>query len=277
MMTIPKGIQDLISIAKQAIALVVGAFILAGCGGGGMSSSNATVSEAVLKKVAEKKIYFGHQSVGFNIIEGIDDILKEKTGNRLHIVKTDDPAMFKSPLFGHSTVGSNDDPTSKVQDFSSSMERGLGNTIDIAFFKFCYIDIHKGSDIGKIFMVYKETMDRLRKEYPKTRFVHVTVPLTVTEPSVKTFIKKVLGKEDNNIKRNAYNELLLKEYAGKEPVFDLAKVESTYPDGRKNTFSAGGKQYPSLVPDYSDDGGHLNLRGRRVVAAELLKFLASVE
>ena len=29
------------------------------------------------EKLAQKKIYFGHQSVGFNIMEGIKDVMKE--------------------------------------------------------------------------------------------------------------------------------------------------------------------------------------------------------
>lgn len=242
-----------------------------------MAKSTATVSDAVLEKVAGKKIFFGHQSVGFNIIDGIGDIAKEKPGIRMNIVKTSDPDEFKSAIFGHSTVGENDDPASKVRDFARYMEKGLGNKVEIAFYKYCYIDINKTSDVDKIFSAYKETMGRLKKEYPKTRFVHVTVPLTVTKFSVKGFIKKMMGKEDNNIKRNRFNDMLHAEYGGKEPVFDLAKVESTYPSGERCTFTEGGKRYFSLVPDYSDDGGHLNEKGRREVAAELLKVLASVE
>ena len=36
-----------------------------------------SVPESTWKKLSEKKIYFGHQSVGFNIIKGLEDILKE--------------------------------------------------------------------------------------------------------------------------------------------------------------------------------------------------------
>jgi hypothetical protein len=251
--------------------------LIAACGGKEMVKSNATVPDAVLEKVAGKKIFFGHQSVGFNIIDGIGDIAKEKPGIRMNIVKTSDPEAFQSAVFGHSTVGENDDPASKAKDFKRYMDKGLGNKVDIAFYKYCYIDINKTSDVDKIFSAYKETMERLKKEYPKTRFIHVTIPLTVTKPSVKGFIKKLLGKEDNNIRRNRFNDLLQSEYGGKEPVFDLAKAESTYPNGERCTFTDGGKRYFSLVPEYSDDSGHLNGNGRREVATELLKVLASVE
>ncbi len=33
------------------------------------------------QKLSQKKIYFGHQSVGNNIIDGIKDIMKENPSN----------------------------------------------------------------------------------------------------------------------------------------------------------------------------------------------------
>jgi lysophospholipase L1-like esterase len=56
----------------------------------------------------------------------------------------------------------------------------------------------------------------------------------------------------------------------------MAAVESTYPDGRPCTFRVAGRTYESLVPEYTTDGGHLNERGRRAVAAQLLVFLAGL-
>ena len=40
------------------------------------------------KKLAKKKIYFGHQSVGFNIMDGVQDVLKENPQIELKIVET---------------------------------------------------------------------------------------------------------------------------------------------------------------------------------------------
>jgi hypothetical protein len=253
------------------------------CEGGKMSGKkdsaklNNNISEKMLEKIAEKKIYFGHQSVGFNILDGVNDILKETPNIKLNMVKTSDPALLKTPIFAHSPIGLNDEPESKTQDFVNKMKNGLGNNTDIAFFKFCYVDITSRTDIDKVFSDYKKNIEELKKEYPATRFVHVTAPLSVSKPTIKTFIKKLMGRQDNNIKRNLFNERLRKEYDGIDPVFDLANVESTYPDGSKASFTNGGKTYYSLVPEYTDDGGHLNKTGRKVAAAELLKFLSDVK
>ncbi len=103
----------------------------------------------------------------------------------------------------------------------------------------------------------------------------------MTKTSIKTWIKKIIGKKDiweydDNIKRNQYNQLLKEYYEGKEPVFDLAKIESTYPDGKRCTFEKDGKTYYSLVSEYTSDGGHLNEKGRKIVAEKLLVFLANL-
>ena len=269
---------------RHLLTAVMVTVIFNACTGGEMSDKvqqsaegGIIVSDKVLAKVAEKKIFFGHQSVGFNIIDGISDIVKEEQGASLNIVKTNTPDVFSSPVFAHFTVGENNDPASKVKDFSRFMDNGIGDHADIAFLKFCYIDVNKTTDTDKIFSVYKETMDRLKNRYPKTQFVHVTVPLTVSEVSIKSLIKKLLGREDNNIKRNHFNERLIQEFSGQDPVFDLAGIESTSPDGNRSTFTEGGKRYYSLAPEYSDDGGHLNEKGRRVAAVALLKFLSDIE
>lgn len=240
------------------------------------SHSDETVTLAVLQKVAEKRIYFGHQSVGLNIIDGIHDILKDHQGVELKMVKTTDPAVLNSPVFAHSMIGENEDPVSKINDFVRSMDSGLGGKAEIAFFKFCYVDITRSTDVEKIFSAYKSALQRLKEKYPHTKFVHLTAPLSLSLPSLKGWIKGVLGREDNNIKKNAFNAMLRREYGGSGLLFDVAAIESTHPDGRKASFTSSGTTYDSLVPNYTNDDGHLNETGRKIMAAQLLKFLSTL-
>ncbi|HDD05193.1 MAG TPA: hypothetical protein ENF51_01760 [Candidatus Aenigmarchaeota archaeon] len=230
--------------------------------------------------LAKKQILFGHQSVGFNILDGIRDVMREHPFIKLNIVETEDPKDFNAPVFAHFRVGRNTDPRSKCDSFAEVMEK-VGEKVDIAFFKFCYVDVGAKTDIDEVFSYYTKTMDSLKKKYPKVTFVHFTVPLTVSRTTIKTRIKLLIGwKEiweyDDNIRRNQFNELLRNEYGGKEPLFDLASIESTFPDGRRSFFKKGGKVYYSLVPDYTLDGGHLNELGRKIVAEQLLIFLANL-
>ena len=49
------------------------------------------------QKLWEKKIYFGHQSVGFNIMTGMEDVFRENHGLKLKVMETNDPADFSEP------------------------------------------------------------------------------------------------------------------------------------------------------------------------------------
>jgi len=107
--------------------------------------------------------------------------------------------------------------------------------------------------------------------------------LKKTKASPKSFIKRLLGRDDgffdnkHNVARNEFNELIRKEYMGKDAVFDIAGIESTYTDAARETFSQNGKTYYSLVPDYTNDGGHLNELGRKRLAEGLLRLLAGLQ
>src|SRR3989339_816109 len=75
--------------------------------------SQPTIQEQELKEVRLKKIFFGHQSVGGNILEGIHSLLAGTTQPALRIVETADPSSFTEPLFAHAKIGTNGDPQSK--------------------------------------------------------------------------------------------------------------------------------------------------------------------
>ena len=236
-----------------------------------------TIPIATWEILAKKKIFFGHQSVGNNIIDGVEDLMKTHTGIKLHILRTEDPSGFSSGGFAHYSIGQNEKPETKIQDFERIMDQGIGSQADIAFFKFCYVDITAKTDIQKLFNEYKHTMDVIKNKYPKTTFLHCTVPLmTNPKSSIKSLIKKLLGRVSgihNNVARNEFNELLRNEYSGKAMIIDIAEMESTYLDGTKESLMQDNKTYYSLIPDYTDDGGHLNELGRKQVAEEFLKLL----
>ncbi|MBE7414086.1 MAG: hypothetical protein HS130_02175 [Deltaproteobacteria bacterium] len=238
------------------------------------------VTEKGWSSLARSRIYFGHQSVGNNILDGISDVMKERPSVRLTVSQTSDPRAFAGPVFAHSGIGKNQDPLSKNLEFARFVEAGIGGKADFAFFKYCYIDINSGTDAKTLFNEYRKTLASLKAKYPETTFVHVTVPLTVVQTGWKVAVKKVIGRPiggyADNIRRNEFNELLLKEYSGKEPVFDLAAVESFARGGEKTGFTANGRQYLSMKPEYASDGRHLNERGRKIVAEELLAFLANL-
>jgi len=254
------------------------------CKGAEMTSvdPNSAKTDKIPKEVwdalSRKKIYFGHMSVGFNILDGIRDFMQGERQARLNIVETSDPSAFREPIFAHSPIGKNAYPLSKIDNFRSILESGVGDKADIAFFKFCYVDIHGGTDVDALIRAFDETIQALQARFPKLTIPVITAPLTVVPAGLKTSLKKLLGQGEPdktaNIKREAFNAHLREKYG--KLVFDLAALESTLPNGQRTSFVEDGKTFYALDPSYSDDGGHLNATGRRIIAAGMLRFLAEL-
>ncbi|MCP4138482.1 MAG: hypothetical protein GY754_46420 [bacterium] len=261
---------------------IVPLFLMTACGEGDIMNEKSApltkisaVQDSSLEQLTEKKIFFAHQSVGFNLVDGIKDLIKDNSKIKLNLVETGKPEDFNKGIFAHAKNGKNFNPGSKIDAFAKTMEGGLAEKADIAFFKFCYVDFNKDTDINKVFNDYKTTMAKLAKKYPKTKFVHITAPIKVKESGVTTSLKGILGKgHEANIKRNQYNEMLKKEYSGS--IFDLAQYESTHPDGKREGIVKDGKSYYTLIPEYSHDGEHLNEKGRKIVAEQFLIFLSGL-
>lgn len=268
------------------IAIILTLALLLACKGDAMKTNNKTLSsctdvpESDWQHLSQKNIYFGHQSVGFNIVDGIKDIMKENPHIKLNVIETSDPSNVRGPSFAHFPVGENTNPKSKRDAFTSLMNKGSENKVDIAFFKFCYVDIRHETKIPELFEEYESTMSSLRAKHPQTVFVHFTVPLTTIQSGPIALIKQILGRPvagyEDNIKREEFNEKLRKRYLGKEPVFDLALIESTNEEGNRLSFTHQGKIGYILASEYTNDGGHLNERGRKIVAEQLLIFLSKL-
>lgn len=235
-------------------------------------------TDTALALLQHKRIYFGHQSVGANILDGVRALCRAFPAHGLNIVETARPDDFSVPVFGHSKIGRNQDPRSKIDAFAEIMGSGLGDKTDIAFFKFCYVDVTDGSDVAGLFNYYRTVMAQLSAAFPRTRLLHLTVPVTVMPDLLRRVIGRLRQRRNrvahDNLARAEYNRLLTQAFAGKEPVFDLAGTESTTGSGYTLRHTLQGREFHTLVPAYSSDGRHLSETGQRVVAAALLDVLA---
>src|SRR6056297_611450 len=264
--------------------LISGLFFVPSCNNGDHMQATKTYQKIIdsipaqqWEKLSRQKIYFGHQSVGYNIMDGMAD----NAAINFNIKETSDLSDFDQPVFAHSRNGENRDWQSKIDGFHDKINSGLGKKADIAFFKLCYVDITGETDAQKLFESYRQTMKQLEKEFPDTVFLHTTAPLKTTKTSWKIWIKKLIGKEHiweyaDNIKRNEFNDLIRQEYGDSRRLFDIARAESTYLDGNRETFEKDGERYEALVPIFTNDGGHLNEMGRKVVAAHMLRVIADI-
>lgn len=233
-----------------------------------------------LQTLSKARIYFGHMSVGGNIISGLESILAENRDIKLNIIERNPGKTLPDKFLLHSSIGKNTDPLSKCIDFKNIIELELKDKINYAMFKFCYIDISENTNIDELFVKYKKTMDKLVSTYSEIQFIHVTVPLQhiVSGPSV--WIRELLGQPNNtklaNIKRNQFNELLRENYKN-QPLFDLASFESIHPNGSKEIFHyKSNTKYQGLIDNYTDDGRHLNDFGKRKIAGDFISQLAKI-
>lgn len=272
------------SITKKVTVLMLMAIaaLLTSCSevkkGEQVMSAVDKISSDEWKVIAQKRILFGHQSVGKNLIDGLNDLAGKDPVARLNIVETDSPVGTSGPIFAHFPVGANTKPDSKIASFADHLTKN-GKNIDVAFFKFCYVDTNMDTDVESLFQRYQKAMVELKKQFPDVAFVHVTIPLTSLEAGFKGSIKKMFGKpvgEEANVVRTRYNTLLRNAYAGREPLFDLAAVESTAPDGSRIQGQKNGAAYEALCPQYTYDGGHLNELGRSRCAIAMIQTLSNV-
>ena len=224
------------------VALVIGAGVILGIG---MSIRTEKVIpdenhwnidsrfDSSFEKLGNSRIFFGHQSVGQNIVDGVGEIRVEDEELCLEIVEEKEFNDSRKCVLFHSKIGRNTRPESKIRAFKKIMAHSVGKDVNIALMKFCYVDINRDSDPRMVFDAYSKALAELKEELPGTVFVHVTVPLEsmprTAEGALKHFVKRIIGRPgviDDNTVRCRYNDLLREHYSGKEPIFDLAAVES---------------------------------------------------
>lgn len=266
---------------KSFFIIPITLVFLLGCGDGREPGGSTMRFELMddLDALKGITVFFGHQSVGRNILDGVEGLLNQHNRTQaLPITMLDSGPQRSEAFILHSRIGKNQDPISKCDDFYQTMHRGLGEKVDMALFKFCYIDVNSRTDIEYLFDYYKNTMLRLKEEFSSVRFIHATVPLRTSPDNLGVALRELLGRKNmskaDNQARNAFNQLLTSSFQ-RDPVFDIAGLQSTYPDGRRDFFRQDNAQYPRLIEAYTDDGGHLNAVGRKWVAGNFITLLAA--
>jgi hypothetical protein len=276
---------DRIIIKSWSCCIIIVLLLLtfSGCGRKAVESTRAvdevTLSDQQACSLNTKTIFFGHQSVGDNIMQGVRDLMARDQRLKLNIVDSDSPETVSGPAFIESHIGENQKPQSKDKAFRTIMEKGIGLKGGIAMYKYCYVDIDSSTVVRQMFENYREGIAGLKQLYPMLKIVHITVPLTTVESKTKAWAKAILGKptsRDANIKRNHFNNLLRQTYGNTDPIYDLAEAESTRPDGTRSFFMQGSERIFVLAPELTTDGGHLNEAGSRAAAQRLLLLLSKI-
>lgn len=229
-----------------------------------------------LEAAARSRFFFGHKSVGANILGGIPTVYAAAGMAAPTIVETREPQQAGS-FIAHAQVGRNRDPHGKLKDFAELVDGPLGENLEVALVKFCYADVVADTDVGALFDQYRSTLDGLAERHRGLTLLYATVPLT-TDRSWKANVKALLGSDDrrgpaDNLARHRYNTLVRERYGDTGRLFDVAAVEATL-DRQPMTRTVAGQPYHVLNRELSSDAGHLNAAGSAAAAAELLRVIA---
>lgn len=231
--------------------------------------------------VAATRVFFGHQSVGANIVHGLS-ATDAGTSTPLAIVESRARQTGTSGLFQHASIGVNGDPLGKISDFAAVMNGEVGDSVDVALMKLCYIDFTSTTDPQAVFDAYVSTMEALEKAHPDVAFLYTTAPITVDPgwlQKAKSTLRVWLGRSDastpENLVRGRYNDLIRAKYASSGRLFDIAALESRLANGRHAGRDDGGRTYMVMNPELASDGAHLNDRGAALLAEELVRLVAA--
>lgn len=232
-------------------------------------------AKAAMSVLKDARVFFAHHSIGDNLMDGMKK-LEEASGSALRFKKTDDVPK-EGGVFVDANPGENLKPLSKVDDFVSMLKNHQDGGADVAVMKFCYVDFPRDMKVEELFDYYVKSVEEIKKARPDLTLVHMTAPLMSRPTGWKADLKRMLGRkvweDETNVYRNAFNKMVTERYKD-EPIFDLAKVESTYPDGERELHDDGLGSYYGMVPAYTTDGGHLSESGKIAGAQGFVEVLA---
>lgn len=237
------------------------------------------VTTAGWERLASRRLFFGHQSVGGDILAGVDEVLREHPSIPLRVIETSDPSRMREPGLYHARIGENGKPATKLASFVQLASTGVADS-GTALLKYCYVDVEGDTDPIALFEEYRRAVDALKAANPGLTIVHVTLPLQTDWGEYFHWKRVIRGQltthRELNWIRQRYNQRLRETYGGREPLFDLAHLQSIGADGTVRTVRYRRSRVPILAREWTYDGGHLNEQGRRRIAEAFLATLASL-
>lgn len=256
-------------------------FTLSSCADKSMPASvdDGTLPGAI-NTIAGARLLFCHRSVGRDVLHGVESLAQDARVD-IRILQFKNLPVESGPGIFHCEVGVNGKPESKVDAFLELLSLPDKPAFDLAILKLCYADLHV-KDVGRaksLFDYYVSAVEKLRSARPDVRVVPATIPLRADLKSWKTPVRRLIGMgaydDEEHIVRNSYNALVRGRFGG-EPIFDIARAESTEGGGRQSGFKDSGHFIQTLSPHYTYDGGHLNELGSRLAGAEFIKTASTV-
>lgn len=200
----------------------------------------STYTSGQMTSARSLKVYFEHASVGDDLMNGMGDLISQGYHIGRATISNDAPGVITWFATSDGLIDNyrgNPGFNEKIIYFKEYIDtRNIGNSVDVAMMKFCYID--NGIIPATGFNSYKSAISELEGKFPNVTFVYFTMPLETTGDTVKD--------EFNTLVRDyckSNNKFLL----------DIADIEC-YSESNVKNMNSG---YEALVGAYTNDGGHL--------------------
>lgn len=268
-----------VAIALLAVvAIVVGFFVWRAVSGASEAVAVPEPSRADVDTVAATRIFFGHQSVGSNLVSGLQAINADAGRGDVPIIETQDPDDIDGGGVAHVNIGVNGDPQSKLVEFAAVMDGAMGDAVDVALLKLCYVDVDARTDVAAVFESYVSTIEELQSRHPNVTFLYATVPLT-RDRDWKGVLKSWVGQDggmgpEDNVARHSFNEMLRAHPAADGRAVDIAAVEAAV-DQAPTLRTHDGQEYYVLHEYLSADPGHPNDIGSHALAVAFMSAVAA--
>ena len=157
------------------------------------------VDETLKKDLATlrgARVFFGHHSVGANILEGMAQLSKQ-TGIDVRI--------------DEARVGENTKPLGKFEDFAKRAEANPSDGTQVMAMKLCYVDFRPDTDVGELVRAYSAAVERVKKARPGVRIVHVTPPLCTHPTDLKSKLQRTNPVDEAAEYNRMFGELVALE------------------------------------------------------------------
>lgn len=219
---------------------------------------------SVAATIGQGKWFFAHASVGENMQAGMERLNRDNPGRyglSVYSSGPNPPASLNGGLYSYGR--GNPGAAAKISTFEAYLAGGWAQKTHFAMNKFCYIDIEYDggqsatANQGRADALanqYTSSMARLEAKYPNLRLIYATMPIESTG-------------DNNNFVRMRFNQQVRNFAAAQgKYLLDIADIESHYANGQPSGKTVGGQSTQTMVPEYTNDGGHLTALGETRVA-----------
>ena len=135
----------------------------------------SAITMANLTAVARTRVFFGHRSIGMNVLDAVPGVYADHGASAPPIALGRAEPGPNGGFIAHQFIGENTKPLLKIEDFNRTMRDGMGRQVDVALMKFCSLDITSSTDVDALFARYRDTMAALERDFPHVTFIYMTV------------------------------------------------------------------------------------------------------